>query len=332
MKSHRRHQHGRKSDKRNSHKEQKTSDITAGSAKPERSSSLSSSSPPLSFLFVVNELTVIDEGHGRGPFVDRFGSPLPPEGVECYGDETVGAVWRYQNGAVTAAPDFFWNRPQRGSPGDIATLHHGFDGLGQPVSYYHSMATYSTHSVFNCWRFLPCVWTAADISTVATVDFNVDHKWSALEFRHDPLEPGRTRIQGPERFVAGRDPSWVPHLLPSTYAAPQSAPPSRGLGGPFGIVIGLLALARRPGHADDAFRDGLWSHGRLAGSRSGRAGERASPSADEPRCRSMANVETENQNQTQKVRREGLWSASATTVTTCPDRRMMPFFPLKREA
>ncbi|GJC92974.1 hypothetical protein ColKHC_01800 [Colletotrichum higginsianum] len=330
--SHRRHEHGRKSDKRDSQKDHKIIS-TAGSAKPEKSSSTSSSSsspPPLSFLFVVNELDVIDEGHGRGPFVDRFGSPLPPEGIECYGDETVGAVWRYQNGTVTAAPEYFWNRPRRGSPGDIATFHHAFDDMGQPVSYYHPMVTYSTHSVFNCWRFLPCIWTSTDISTVATMDFNIDHKWSPLGFRHDPHEPGRTRILGPERSVADRDPSWVPHLLPSTYAAPQSAPPSRGLGGPFGIVIGLLGLARRPGHADDAFRDGLWSHGRLAGSRSGRAGERESPFGQQALCRWLTS--RLNQNLTQKVLREGSWSASAMTVTTCPDRRMMPFFPLNREA
>lgn len=235
----------------------------------------SSNNIPLSFLFVVNEFQLFDDQNGNAPEADRFGNPLPPLNPAAYGEEIVGSVWRYENGVVSPAEGYVWYRPDPGSEGTIAWGPYEKqydDGSGNGWDY-DLMDVYSTLSVFNCWRFLPCIWAEADSSIGET---GLDFKWQPLEFGHNQQEPGVTRIHGTERHVAGKSPSWMPALLPETYAVPSGIwPPSGGLGGDFGIIIALIALSRRPGHTDDAFKEGLWRSYRWMGgsSRSSRAGK-----------------------------------------------------------
>ncbi|KAH0440719.1 hypothetical protein CcaCcLH18_02389 [Colletotrichum camelliae] len=154
---------------------------------------------------------------------------------------------------------------------NIAYEYQSSDEYGQQTFDYN-MGVHSTHSIFNCWRFLPCIYADADTSIIE--DLEAEHRWMQLEFDHDSREPGMTRISGSERHVAGRSPSWIPGLLPETYAPPQSSnsPQSKGLGGPLGIIIGLMALNRRPRHADHVFQQGWWRNNRWAGEpRSARA-------------------------------------------------------------
>ncbi|GKT58059.1 hypothetical protein ColTof4_11986 [Colletotrichum tofieldiae] len=226
-----------------------------------------------SFLFVVNELQILEE-NGLAPVADIYGNPLPPTTARGYGLETTGQVWRYRDGVVSLADGFYWYRPEPGSPGAIyATLNEYFDERGQPLWTPVPMPPHSTFSVFNCWRFLPCLYTDVDVTTVD--DMGVDNKFSPLAFTRDSLDSGVTRIRasgGPQRHVAGSKPSWMPTVLPETYAAPtSSAQQSTGLGGCLPIIIGLLALTKRPGHTDDVFRDGEWNGNRFRGSRSSRA-------------------------------------------------------------
>lgn len=68
---------------------------------------------PHSFLFVVNELQVDFEprqGEERGS-TDQWFNTVPPQRAEAYTGETVGAVFRYQNGVVTPAPGYVWYVP-----------------------------------------------------------------------------------------------------------------------------------------------------------------------------------------------------------------------------
>lgn len=250
-------------------------------SRPKESSSKqqdrATSSIPLSFLFVVNEFQLFDDQNGNAPEADRFGNPVPPTNPAAYGEERVGSVWRYENGVISPADRYVWYRPEPGSEGTIAFPYEQQydDGSGGSGWAYDQMEVHSTFSVFNCWRFLPCIWTEADSSVE---EMGLDYKWQQLEFEHDAREIGVTRLQGSERHVAGKSPSWIPALLPETYAVPSGSwPQSNGLGGPLGIIIALIALSRRPGHTDDAFRDGLWRNGRWTGgsSRSSRAGEYA---------------------------------------------------------
>ncbi|WDK12908.1 hypothetical protein CGRA01v4_04189 [Colletotrichum graminicola] len=224
-----------------------------------------------SFLFIVNELQIAEEN--VPPSADLYGNPLPPRTSRGYGPEIVGRVWRYRDGVVSLAEGFFWYRPEPGSAGVICTVNNYIDEHGQPFRFLEQTLEHSTFSVFNCWRFLPCLHIDVDVTTVGGM--GADNKLSHLEFYPDPTDAGLTRIRasgGSQRHVVGGRPSWIPALLPETYAAPSShAQQSTGLGGCLPIIIGLLALTKKPGHTDDVFRNGEWSGNRFRGGRSSRA-------------------------------------------------------------
>ncbi|WYZ38149.1 hypothetical protein EsH8_III_000063 [Colletotrichum jinshuiense] len=262
------HRHGRKGEKKDrDHKG------NPGSSKQEKAPA----APPLSFLFIVNEFQIL-EGGGIHPAVDKYGNPVPPNAARCYGTESVGKIWRYSNGTVSLANECHWYRPKPGSPGCIWGPIPEMDANGNfyyvpDQIAYGPMVTHGTYSVFNCWRFLPCLYADVDVSTVEEME--LDNRWYSLEFSPDQQDPAMTRIhgcRGTQRHVAGSKPSWIPSVLPESYAAPgPSAPQSTGLGGCLPIIIALLALTRKPGHADDVFMDAHWDRHRWRGSRSSRA-------------------------------------------------------------
>ncbi|KXH63687.1 hypothetical protein CSAL01_02408 [Colletotrichum salicis] len=241
------HKHGRKGEKDREHK----------SREPSRKQEVPLSY--FSFLFVVNEFLiheVDDEGHNIEPVVDRYGNWLPPESVDSYGMKKIGQVWRFTNGVITpAGSQFEWYRERIGLPGKI------YGPIPAKNYQTEELREYKTYSVFNCWRFLPCLCTDVDVSTVDGTPFG---GWHSLAFSQpDEQNPGLTRIVypgGPQRHVSGRDPAWLPHLLPHTFATPDpSAPRSIGLGGDLPIILALLALMKKPDHTDDVFQHGLWN-------------------------------------------------------------------------
>ncbi|KAK1980191.1 hypothetical protein LZ30DRAFT_771669 [Colletotrichum cereale] len=268
------HKHSRKSEKRDKDHKPRDTYIKQERALP---------SSHFSFLFVVNELQIVEE-NGVPPTADTYGNPLPPRTCRGYGQETVGRVWRYRDGVVSLAEGFYWCRPEPGSPGVICAVADYIDEQGQPFSVLEQTVEHSTFSVFNCWRFLPCLHTNVDVTTVA--EMGVDNKLSHLEFYEDHTDPGVTRIGasgGSQRHVVGGRPSWIPALLPETYAAPGShTQQSTGLGGCLPIIIGLLALTKKPGHTDDVFWNGEWNGNRFRGGRSSRAASLAEPEATGP--------------------------------------------------
>ncbi|OHF01932.1 hypothetical protein CORC01_02810 [Colletotrichum orchidophilum] len=225
-----------------------------------------------SFLFIVNEFQIRefdDEGHNIEPHSDRYGNELPPVSADGYSRELIGRVWRYTNGVVApAGNEFYWYRPEMGLPGRICGPIP--DGSQTGESYLGQMQEYKTYSVFNCWRFLPCWCTDVDVSTI---DGEPPDGWHSLTFLPpDPQDPGFTRILypgGPQRHASGSNPSWIPHLLPRTFATPSSsAPQSTGLGGNLPIIIALLALTKQPGCTDDVFQSRQWDMNRFGGRRS----------------------------------------------------------------
>lgn len=256
------HRQGRKSEKR---------------PKPKESSSKKGKAPAqtqLSFVFVVNELSFIEEGNGAVPNVDRWGNPLPPNTSQSYGPETPGKIWRYSNGSISLAGEgFSWYRESPGLEGAIWGPVDMTTDDGQRYWGTGPLEEHSTFSVFNCWRFLPCLYADVDVTTVG--EMGVDNRWFPLEFSRDSHDPGATRIHGCSdtyRHVAGQNPSWIPTLLPPTYAAlGSSGPRSTGLGGCLPIILALIALTTRPRHADDAFSGGLFNGHCWAGQRHHRA-------------------------------------------------------------
>jgi hypothetical protein len=235
---------------------------------------------PLSFLFVVNEFTInedVDQG-GWPPEGDRYGNTIPPHFTRGYGKESVGKVWRYYDGQIELAPGYWWYRPEPHQDGGIC-----------PVGGTEPMAEHGIYSVFNCWRLLPCIWTDVDVSVVsmANTDQTMFH---ALHFQHDKQV---TRIlHGRYRWAAGRGADWIPDLIPKQYGpVEEDAPPSAGLGGYFGVIIALMALAMAPDGTDRVFRDRLWHNNRWArGSRE--RGASQSPFISTPRLSSICEANT----------------------------------------
>ncbi|KAF4489624.1 hypothetical protein CGGC5_v002727 [Colletotrichum fructicola Nara gc5] len=149
------HRQGRKSEKR---------------PKPKESSSKKGKAPAqtqFSFVFVVNELSFIEEGNGTVPNVDRWGNPLPPNTSQSYGSETPGKIWRYRNGSVSLAGEgFSWYRESPGLEGAIWGPVDMTTDDGQRYWGTGPLEEHSTFSVFNCWRFLPCLYADVDVTTI----------------------------------------------------------------------------------------------------------------------------------------------------------------------
>ncbi len=68
-------------------------------------------------------------------------------------------------------------------------------------------------------------------------------------------------------WVAGKDSSWIPSLVPAVYRnTDPSAVPSRGLSGDLPIILALMGFHGRPGRASDVFSSQTWHLNRWGGS------------------------------------------------------------------
>lgn len=217
-------------------------------------------------MFVVNEVTLNEERATGGvpPRVDQWGNYLPPVAWEGYGAERTGQIFHYANGAINVAnPEFLWYRSAAGHAGSVGYWDLEIDDQGQEQQVFVPIPVHSTRTVFDCGPFLPSLVTPVDGSA------EDDTLWHALHFRHDENRVSRANpyAQG-AKFVAGRNASWIPSIVPSHYTYPYgSAHHSRGLGGDFGVLIGLMALSQARGQINRAFGNGGWQNHRWSGTR-----------------------------------------------------------------
>ncbi|KAI0110525.1 hypothetical protein F4776DRAFT_393327 [Hypoxylon sp. NC0597] len=201
--------------------------------------------PNATFIFVVNEIQFVN---GHTSCVDEWHNIIPPMTTVNYARELKGIVFRFHNGAVFPASEYMWERPIQGKPGNI--------GFRQSLlAPFIKCEHYKTTTVFDCGPFQPCIFTEADV-TVADLEDNLppDNRFWALNFNH--TEDGISKVARiGKRYVAGRNASWVGSLVPSGYENRQYlAPPSKGLRGDLGVILGLMALTETPGRIDNAFR------------------------------------------------------------------------------
>ncbi|KAI1323671.1 hypothetical protein F5Y16DRAFT_332846 [Xylariaceae sp. FL0255] len=210
----------------------------------------------LSFLFVVNEY-ILQCGI-NAPFTpDPWGSIMPPEDPWHYSDEIVGTVFRWQDGNITPATDYVWYRPEGIHPTN-GTRAEGYISS----RYYGQCEQYKTFAVFNCWRPLPCVYAQADPMVTPLGNLGAGEHWSLMGFEDDD-GTGLTRIAADRgvQVVAGRNPSWLPGLIPNTFENLITGTPSNGLGGELAVIIGRVALQYGQNDTDTPFRGGKWKYG-----------------------------------------------------------------------
>ncbi|PHH65703.1 hypothetical protein CDD81_1789 [Ophiocordyceps australis] len=215
-----------------------------------------SSRSSFSFLFVVNELEFYNDS-GADIFRDTWYNDLPPRSCMGYTGERAGKVLRFRDGEVEEAAGYVWYRDE------LRIRGHCFSNLGEAPGY-------SEAAVFACNPHLPLVVIRDDPLTLNDAKSSMH----ALHFFHPRHLPGLSQATTPDavlphggapvKYVAGRNPSWMPALVPSVYANPWlEPPPSRGLGGELAIIIGLMAFSKSGPNVEDVFlgthaRPGYW--------------------------------------------------------------------------
>jgi hypothetical protein len=215
---------------------------------------------------------VVNEVHLKSPQTvgdnpDMWGTIMPQEDPAKYSGETVGTVFRYCDGRVDPAHEYVWSRDNHTTTGLRPAGHiYSVDEYG---ARYGAAEEYSTFTVFNCWRPLPCVYVEADPMSMAIGKHPgaAGHRWNIMGFEN-PDGTGITRIAatGTSQVVAGWRPSWMPSLVPEMFANPYPRiPHSAGLAGALPVIIGQMALTHPPGQTDMPFLNQLWNNRRWAG-------------------------------------------------------------------
>ncbi|KAI0599285.1 hypothetical protein F4775DRAFT_133854 [Biscogniauxia sp. FL1348] len=201
----------------------------------------------VNFLFVVNEIRFTTENH---PELDHWGNMIPPARADDYVGERVGTVFRYRNGTVTQAEEYRWIRSAWRTEGYIYYAPHG-DEYGNNT---FPLGTYSSSTVLDLGPFFPCAYALAD-ATICDLSMNEAplDMFYALQFNNQD-GVSRAFFNGGSKFIAGRA-NWLERLVPAAYRNPPDAEvrSPTNLGGHLGAVLGLMALAERPGQTDHAF-------------------------------------------------------------------------------
>ncbi|KAK0716421.1 hypothetical protein B0T21DRAFT_386732 [Apiosordaria backusii] len=201
-----------------------------------------------SFLFVVNELNPNYEPssnvafQGGGMLRDQWLNPMPPERADEY-------------------------RPGRGHEGQIVRVDAAGNITGRPVVYRQA-------SIFSCCSHLPVIVGPGDASLgnsrIMRQDLDSDtvFYWSLLPICRWKADSNITYVTTEGRggsFVVGRNPSWVPSLVPQIYANPGANVTSGGLSGDLSVLIGLMAFHGRRRRASEVFSSQRWHHNRWVG-------------------------------------------------------------------
>ncbi|KAK4668379.1 uncharacterized protein QC763_001180 [Podospora pseudopauciseta] len=227
-----------------------------------------------SFLFVVNELNNNYEAqaHGSEPLRDQWLNFMPPERADEYLDEWPGMVFRYlqepQGGVITPADEYRWYRPGRGHEGHIVRVDTAGNITGHPVICRQA-------TIFSCSNHLPVIVGPGDASLGNSrvvrhvLDSDNMFYWSLLHISRWDDGSNISYVNSEGRgvpSVVGRNPSWIPSLVPQVYSNPNANLVSGGLSGDLSVLIGLMAFHSRVGRASDVFISQKWHHNRWIGS------------------------------------------------------------------
>ncbi|KAK3985721.1 hypothetical protein QBC44DRAFT_373827 [Cladorrhinum sp. PSN332] len=242
---------------------------------------------------------------GGGPAVtavprDQWFNTMPPQQSAAYTSETPGVVFRYtrSSGLVTPAPNYAWYRQTwNQTPGRIVRLDPQTSIInGFPIPYDNPWGS-STQTIFSCSPHLPVIISEADATlggsfmrrhcpcdrrcdgdgdddddddnnNTACSPWNILHFGSGQETNNNCRGVSFVNAKAAgHTSVVGRDPSWMPSLVPLSYRNSRGGiPDSRGLSGQLPTVIGLMAFHGPPGRASSVFLNGRWAGNRWVGS------------------------------------------------------------------
>ncbi|KAH7033615.1 uncharacterized protein B0I36DRAFT_110895 [Microdochium trichocladiopsis] len=217
------------------------------------------------FLFAVIELGVSD-GYIVNPLHDTWGNPLPPsvkeEFTHSWGEPQ---VYRYKDGDVFEASDYAWRRGANNNlDEDVLVYRFTSDRSGSEAGPVYCESYGTGWTLFNCGPFVPAVVAHTDVTNCTMVELGnvLDpasdayyNAWGSLRLEIDgPITRVGTSADSPKHIAPPA--SWIPSIVPEPYRStdPRSPPEGgRGLGGQFGIIIGLMALGQAPGRLREAF-------------------------------------------------------------------------------
>ncbi|KAI0445093.1 hypothetical protein F4803DRAFT_560407 [Xylaria telfairii] len=229
-------------------------------AKPTTATVANTTEASFTFLFVVNSLSVHKDAH---PVTDQWGSRMPPESALDYDGEGQGAVWRYRDGVIERAHGYDWDRDHEVHP-ITGLMPEGCINLVDSEGVRWPVVEYKRFTVFNCWGPLPCVYMRGDVLSMPMGPYGDGDCWRAMSFtRHD--DSGVTRISeaGNSQTVVGRNPSWMPSLVPDMFRSlDRNARQSEGLAGELGVILGQMALTEGFSRTDRPFEAQWWHHRR----------------------------------------------------------------------
>ncbi|KAI0449419.1 hypothetical protein F5B21DRAFT_520203 [Xylaria acuta] len=212
------------------------------------------------FLFVVNGLSVSKDAQ---PVTDQWGARMPPESALDYEGERKGAVWRYRDGVIERAHGYDWDRDYEAHP-VTGLMRQGCINLVDGDGVRWPMPEYKKFTVFNCWGPLPCVYMRGDVLSMLIGPYGDGDCWRVMSFaRHDNSRITRISEAGNCQTVAGRNPSWMPSLVPDMFRSlERSAQNSEGLAGELGVILGQMALTEGYSKTDKPFESQWWHHRR----------------------------------------------------------------------
>ncbi|KAE8449603.1 hypothetical protein EG329_007933 [Mollisiaceae sp. DMI_Dod_QoI] len=202
-----------------------------GSSSTDPATEMQPTWPAISFLFIVNGLTLNDDPDTNGgvlPRHDEHGAWLPPIYGAGFGELKPGTVFRWENGVISTADDFRWS-----------------DGCVYASWSNIPLGLYKAVTMFYCDPFHQFLVADGDASTrdIASADFPGD-RWYTINFHHQE-NLSRVDFAGDERYLAGVGGNCINQLGLGSYQNPEpdSVPLSGGLAGHLTILIGLIAFS-----------------------------------------------------------------------------------------
>lgn len=227
---------------------QRSSQKHAASKPQASSASQTQTWPAISFLFNVNTLPLNEEPSNGGvpPRTDDNGRWLPPMYGAGFRPQTLGILYKWQNGVITPATGYTWHNQSWWSS------QHGVPNI------------YRTSTMFYCNPFDHFLSTEGDASTRDMANSPApNNRWYTLNFQHD-YTLSRLDLGGDRPYLAGNGRRFIDELGIASWRHPDEAddpaPTSSGLAGNLALLIGLVVFSCRAERMDTVLRNAWRSY------------------------------------------------------------------------